>query len=232
MARKFLTPLDMASNEIRNAKFQQLAADPGAPVDGLYWLNTTTGKLKIRVGGVTVTLATLDDVAGAGGGDMVKATYDTNDDGKVDAANLADAAPWAGVTGKPATFAPSAHGHTSADVSDFATAAVAALLAHLDAEDGGEATLNEFSEIIAQIAANRDAIVAQVKRLSADIGDGAATSFAVTHNFNTLGCIVQVFEAATGEEVLTDVTRNSVNQVTISFAAAPTVDQYTAVIIA
>jgi hypothetical protein len=50
--------------------------------------------------------------AGSGGtGDMVKATYDTDDDGKVNAAETADAAPWAGITGKPTTFPPETHAH-------------------------------------------------------------------------------------------------------------------------
>jgi hypothetical protein len=56
----------------------------------------------------------------AGGGDMIKATYDTDNDGKVDAAVNADIAPWSGLTGVPSTFAPSTHSHTASDVSDFA----------------------------------------------------------------------------------------------------------------
>jgi hypothetical protein len=40
------------------------------------------------------------------GGDMYRATYDTDMDGVVDAA---EAVPWTGVTGKPSTFAPSSH---------------------------------------------------------------------------------------------------------------------------
>jgi hypothetical protein len=47
-------------------------------------------------------------VGGGGGGDMTKAVYDTNNNAKVDHAELADAAPWAGITGKPATFPPDA----------------------------------------------------------------------------------------------------------------------------
>ena len=43
--------------------------------------------------------------AGSGSGDMQAATYDTNADGKVNAADTADAVPWAGVTGKPAVIA-------------------------------------------------------------------------------------------------------------------------------
>ncbi|HAE27016.1 MULTISPECIES: hypothetical protein [Hyphomonas] len=48
-------------------------------------------------------------VGAAGGGDMLKSVYDGNDDGKVDAADTADAVPWTGVTGKPAEFAPADH---------------------------------------------------------------------------------------------------------------------------
>lgn len=59
----------------------------------------------------------------SGGGDMIKATYDTNNDGKVDAADSADVAPWSGLTGVPATFAPSAHSHTASNVIDFSAAA-------------------------------------------------------------------------------------------------------------
>jgi collagen type VII alpha len=44
--------------------------------------------------------------APAGGGDMMKSVYDTNSDGIVDHAALADAAPWGGITSKPATFPP------------------------------------------------------------------------------------------------------------------------------
>lgn len=59
----------------------------------------------------------------SGGGDMIKAVYDSDNDGKVDAANNADAAPWSGLTGIPATFAPSSHSHTATDVTDFSMAA-------------------------------------------------------------------------------------------------------------
>ena len=44
-------------------------------------------------------------------GDMLKSVYDTNNDGKVDMAEVADNVPWSGVTGKPSTFPPSSHNH-------------------------------------------------------------------------------------------------------------------------
>ncbi|WP_412506675.1 head decoration protein [Roseovarius sp. SYSU LYC5161] len=58
-----------------------------------------------------------NEIAAFDTGDMHKATYDTNDDGKVDAADTADSVPWGGVTGKPSTFAPSAHGHAISEVT-------------------------------------------------------------------------------------------------------------------
>ena len=56
-------------------------------------------------------------ISSFGAGDMAKAAYDTDNDGKVDAAEVADSVAWTGVTGKPSTFAPSAHGHAVSDVT-------------------------------------------------------------------------------------------------------------------
>jgi len=46
---------------------------------------------------------------------MLKSVYDTNADNIVDHAALADTAPWTGITGKPATFAPSTHAPSHLD---------------------------------------------------------------------------------------------------------------------
>ncbi len=61
-------------------------------------------------------------ISSFGAGDMEKATYDTNDDGKVDAADTADAVPWTGVTGKPSTFTPSTHSHPISEVTGLQSA--------------------------------------------------------------------------------------------------------------
>lgn len=58
---------------------------------------------------------------GTGVGDMLKSTYDTDDDGIVDSAEHAaeaDAVPWTGVSGKPETFTPSTHTHAMAAITD------------------------------------------------------------------------------------------------------------------
>ncbi|WP_259391658.1 tail fiber protein [Paenibacillus sp. 1011MAR3C5] len=56
-------------------------------------------------------------LSGTGNGDMLRSVYDSNDDGKVNAADAADTVPWAGVTGKPSTFPSAAHQHSAADIS-------------------------------------------------------------------------------------------------------------------
>ncbi len=61
---------------------------------------------------------------GLGVGDMTKAVYDTDNDGKVnaaahaDSAGSADAVPWSGVSGKPSSFTPSSHSHAMAEITD------------------------------------------------------------------------------------------------------------------
>lgn len=52
-------------------------------------------------------------------GDMLKATYDTNNDGIVD---QAASVPWSGITGVPSTFTPSSHTHIIGDVTGLQTA--------------------------------------------------------------------------------------------------------------
>ncbi|MEJ1939105.1 hypothetical protein WDZ92_53580, partial [Nostoc sp. NIES-2111] len=70
-----------------------------------------------------------DALAGAGAGDMLKSVYDTTDNGKVDVAEVAEAVPWTGVTGKPSSFTPAAHAHPTSEVTglDAALAAKAPL---------------------------------------------------------------------------------------------------------
>tara|TARA_R100000541_G_scaffold8970_1_gene16532 strand:+ start:496 stop:2571 length:2076 start_codon:yes stop_codon:yes gene_type:complete len=59
------------------------------------------------------------------------------------------------------------------------------------------------------------------RRFKATIGDGSATSIAVTHNLGTTDVIVQIFDISTGDTVYADVVRTSVNVVTVDFGAAP-----------
>lgn len=65
---------------------------------------------------------TQEELGDAGYGDMLKSIYDTDNDGKVDAAEAADSVPWTGVTGKPSTFPPSSHTHTISNITGLQAA--------------------------------------------------------------------------------------------------------------
>jgi len=70
-----------------------------------------------------------------------------------------------------------------------------------------------------------------VSKYAASVGDGAATSYTVTHNLNTRDVIVTVYDnSAPYAEVITDVAHTTVNTVTIAFSVAPTSNQYRVVV--
>ena len=68
---------------------------------------TTT--VDVYIEGIKVeTFTVRDGIDGIGAADMLKAVYDTNDNGVVDAA---ETAPWSGITDKPSTYPAEAHTH-------------------------------------------------------------------------------------------------------------------------
>jgi len=70
-----------------------------------------------------------------------------------------------------------------------------------------------------------------VSKYAESVGDGAATSYTVTHNLNTRDVIVTVYDnSAPYAEVITDVAHTTVNTVTIAFSVAPTSNQYRVVV--
>lgn len=71
---------------------------------------------------------------------------------------------------------------------------------------------------------------ANVGGYAANVGNGTNTSFALTHGLNTRDVIVSIYDNATFEEVITDVTLTSTTVVTVSFATAPTSNAYRVVI--
>jgi hypothetical protein len=53
------------------------------------------------------------------------------------------------------------------------------------------------------------------------IGNGVATSYTVTHNLNSRDVDVQLYDLTTNETVISDVVRNTVNAVVVSFTNPP-----------
>lgn len=56
MALKYLIPIDLNQNEIRNPLLHLLGSDPGSPVEGQFWYNTTGDTMKLRLASSTVDL--------------------------------------------------------------------------------------------------------------------------------------------------------------------------------
>ena len=70
-----------------------------------------------------------------------------------------------------------------------------------------------------------------VSKYAANVGDGAATSYTVTHNLGTRDIIVTVYDNSSPyAEVITDVAHTTTNTATIAFSVAPTSNQYRVVV--
>lgn len=65
---------------------------------------------------------------------------------------------------------------------------------------------------------------------AANVGDGVATSFALTHGLGTRDVVVAIYDNSTYEEVITDVVLTSTSVVTVTFAVAPASNAYRVVI--
>jgi hypothetical protein len=69
-------------------------------------------------------------------------------------------------------------------------------------------------------------------KFEADIGDGSATQYDVTHNFNTRAVRVTVYRnSGNFDDIGVDVGRPTVNSVRITFGTAPTTNQFHVVVL-
>lgn len=94
--------------------------------------NGTVENAKKLGGKLASEYVTQQDIANFGGGDMTKAVYDRNNNGKVDVAERAESVTWGSVTGKPSYFPPSTHNHNSQYLGKNAKAVDSNLLDGID----------------------------------------------------------------------------------------------------
>lgn len=145
------------------------------------------------------------------------------------------------------------HTHSASAITDFTEAvqdAVGTFVAdsgtidftYSDAGDSLSAsvilaTSNSYLSTASGLAVDKGALETALiadnftKKASANVGNGSATSFAITHNLNSRDVVVNVYDNATYDTVETDVVRTDANTVTVSFTVAPTNNAYRVVII-
>ena len=63
MAQLVLVNLDLNGNQILNVVAQVLASDPGSPVEGQFWYNSTSKTLKFRTNTATIIVGRLDQTS-------------------------------------------------------------------------------------------------------------------------------------------------------------------------
>ncbi|MDP3848631.1 MAG: hypothetical protein Q8R10_19605 [Pseudomonas sp.] len=72
----------------------------------------------------------------------------------------------------------------------------------------------------------------RAKRGAVTLGDGAATSYVVTHNLNTRDVITELYRnSGNYDEGLIEIQHNSLNSVTVIFAAAPALNSWRLVVL-
>lgn len=123
MSRLFLTPINLAKNELQNARIQNLASDPVDTASGLVYYNTTTNTLRFYNNSTWVDLSNADKIDGYhvqvdGTGTDPNTIYLKTTGGSISVS-------WADVTSKPTTL--SGYGITDAQPQDADLTAIAGL---------------------------------------------------------------------------------------------------------
>lgn len=222
MPKKVATQLNLLLNPLLGLVIEQLASDPTNTLSRLYF-NTTANELRFFDGTSWIS---------AGGGSMsaaaILAALLTVDG----ATSGLDADKLDGL--EAAAFALAGHAHVAADISDFDAAADARVAAVIDAAPATLDTLNELAAALGDdpnfATTMTNLIAGKADTYSEQIGDAAATVFLITHNLGNTEAVATVYEVATGEEIIVDIKRDSLNQHTVTFAVAPALNEFEVVV--
>lgn len=115
---------------------------------------------------------------------------------------------------------------TSAPAASETTAGIAELATQAEADTGTD----DLRIITPLKMANWSG---RKRKFTQNIGDGSATQYDITHNFNTRDVQITVYRNGTPwDDINCDRSRPSVNAVRLNFVSAPTSNQFTVVIIA
>ena len=245
MAKKdVLVHLDGNLNELQNWLLHILATDPGSPLAGQLWYNSTDGRPKIQNAGGTESLAFLSDITGA-------VTFKGGYDAGANTPNL-DSSPGAGTINQGDFYYVTAAGNFYTEAVEVGDALIANVdnpaslsdwtRVQFNVDQATEATRG-IAEIATQVetdAGTDDTRIVTPLKLAAYISSlgittkfavnldsadanvtrafaGGQTTFTVTHNLGTTDIVVAITEVATGEQVLATIDETAANTVDIIF---------------
>lgn len=256
MSVPYLNNIDLNNNQALNMRLQNLATAPGNPLSGFVYYDTVTGKfMGFGTGWVDLglTIGQVNDAINGAIANLISSAPTTLDTLNELAAALGDDPNFATTIATAIAAKVDKVAGKQLSTEDFTTtlmtklngiAAGANLYTH-PITDGNlhvpaTGTTNNYKVLKAGATAGVFAwgSVAYseltgvptniVKKYSAAIGDGTATSIVVTHGLNSMDVSVTLRETATPFNIVyTDVKTTTVNAITITFAIAPAAGKYT-----
>jgi len=135
------------------------------------------------------------------------------------------------VAGTQLTFT---NGVLSVDTIDLESVTGSGVSGELPIANGGTNATTEADardNLAATPATGLTTSTPTLSRVSAQtVGNATDTTFSIVHNFGTRDVLVQVYDSATYDTVITDVVRTNVNQVDVSFSVAPASGAYRVVV--
>ena len=151
-------------------------------------------------------------------------------DENIAGAGATDGATQKGVAGfDSGNFGVTANGFVTLDDTGVSAGSYGGASKSLSATVTAKGLLSSLSEQNIAITASQvtdfcnavSTCIAANEQYTVNIGDGNATSYAVTHNLGTRDVMVQLYDNSSYDTVYADITRNTDNQVTIAFTTAP-----------
>lgn len=192
----------------------------------------------VTVGGTAFFTETLEpgdmiyavsDIAASSNPSISEYTVVKQDD-NVAGAGATDGATQKGVAGfDSGNFGVTANGFVTLDNTGVSAGSYGSASKSLSATVTAKGLLTSLSEQNISITASQvsdfcnavSTCIAANEQYTVNIGDGNATSYAVTHNLGTRDVMVQLYDNSSYDTVYADITRNSTSQVTIAFTTAP-----------
>lgn len=244
MPINFFASVDLDQQQIQSVAFQTLSADPSPAVEGQFYFNTVTDRLRfydltntawIEVGnstGVTsVSAAGGLTETGTSSAPIIEALYTS-------ASNIILTAASSTTLATDSTFIASVGNNVEKYlISDLVTL-IGSGVSSVTTTDGTfiDLTPNTATPGAVTVTADLSATgtptsakflcgnntwttVSQSSTYAASIG--GSTTVSVTHSLGTLDVIVQLFNNATGETIFAEVDRTGADNVSIGFSTAP-----------